>query len=88
MLRSYLRLDNIRNEEIRRRVQVDKDVLTFTEERRVTWYGHVRSFYKNRWIKKVTKWNPMGRRRRGRLRRLCTDKVDEAMDRRRLQDDD
>jgi len=80
------KMDRIRNEEIKRRMGINDDVLGYIEEKRLSWYGHVRRTDRNRWISKVTEWSPIGRRKRGRPRRSWRDEVDEAMERRNLQD--
>ena len=72
------RTDHIPNEEIRRRMGVETDVLKHIEEKRLLWYGHVRRA-QDGWTKRVTDWSPMGKRRRGRPRRSWRDEVDEAM---------
>lgn len=80
------RRDRIRNEEIKRRMGIDKDTYTYIEEQRLIWYGHVRRADENRWIKKITDWSPIGKRKRGRPRRSFRDEVDEAMERRGLEE--
>lgn len=35
------KLDTIPNLEIRRRIKVKKDLMTYIEEKRLIWYGHV-----------------------------------------------
>lgn len=82
------RLDRIRNDEIKRRMGVEKDVLEYIEEKRLLWYGHVRRASENRWIAKVTDWSPIGRRKRGRPRRSWRNEVDDAMERREMNEGD
>ena len=36
------RMDRITNDDVRRRLKVEKDVLVYSEERRLVWHGHVR----------------------------------------------
>lgn len=59
----------MRNEEIRRRMDAKEQTITVIEEKILIWYGHVRRADESRWIKRVTHWSPMGRRKRGRPRR-------------------
>ena len=47
------RADRITNEEIRRRMETERSVIDYIEEKRLVWYGHVRRA-QNRWINKVT----------------------------------
>ncbi|XP_044757821.1 uncharacterized protein LOC123315974 [Coccinella septempunctata] len=82
------RLDRIPNQEIRRRMSVEDDILTFIEEKRLELYGHVRRAPPDRWISRITEWSPLGRRRWGRPRRSFRDEVDSAMTRRNLEDGD
>lgn len=67
-------------------MNVEKDTLNSIEEKRLTWYGHIRRTDPNRWIAKVTEWRPIGKRKRGRPRKFWRDEVDEAMGRRLLED--
>ena len=38
------RADRITNEEIRRRMEVERSVIDYIEERRLVWYGHAVSY--------------------------------------------
>lgn len=80
------RADRIRNEDIRRRMSVEQDIITYIEEKRLIWYGHVRRAPPDRWITRVTDWSPLGRRKRGRPRRSFRDEVDQAMAMRNLEE--
>lgn len=80
------RMDRVRNEEIRQRMNVQTDALNYIEEKRLQWYGHVRRCSSSRWINRVTDWSPIGRRKRGRPRRSWRDEVDEAMEKRNIGD--
>ncbi|CAG9828171.1 unnamed protein product, partial [Diabrotica balteata] len=62
------RMEKITNDEIKRRIEIKKDTLNYIEEKRLTWYGHVRRTDPNRWIAKITEWSPIGKRKRGRPR--------------------
>lgn len=83
-----IRTDRIPNEEIRNRMGIQKDAVSRIEEKQLSWYGHVRRSSDNGWIKKITEWSPMGRRKRGRPKRSWRDDVDEAMEKRGLKDGD
>ncbi|CAG9827828.1 unnamed protein product [Diabrotica balteata] len=80
--------DRIENAEIKRRMGVQSDIIDYIEEKRLSWYGHVRRADRGRWINKITEWSPIGRRKRGRPRRSFRDEIDEAMEKRTLRDGD
>ena len=80
------RLDKVRNEEIREKMNVQNDTLTFIEEKILLWYGHVKRTNINEWVHKITDWSPMGKRKRGRPRRSFRDEVDDAMRKRDLEE--
>lgn len=48
------------------------------------WYRYVRKAPLERWISRVTEWNPTGKKKRERIRRLFRDEVDQAMESRSL----
>ena len=79
-IRDRTRADRITNEETKRRMETERRVIDYIEEKRLVWYGHVRRA-QNRLINKVTEWSPLGRRKRGRPRRSWRDEVDESMQR-------
>lgn len=39
-------------------MNVTKDMLTYTEEKELMWYGHMREAREGRWAFRVTKWSP------------------------------
>ena len=82
------RLDHIRNDDIRRTMGTEETIIDTIERKRLAWYGHLERMNEDRWPKKVWRWIPPGRRKRGRpLRRWKMD-VREAMDTKGLQEGD
>ena len=79
------RLDHVRNEEIRRRVQRDKDIMDTINMKRLIWYGHVQRMPEERWPKKMLDWIPNRRRKRGRPRRAWRENIQLEMEWRNLQ---
>lgn len=82
------RTEHIRNEEIRRRMEVKRNVLEVIEERRLRWYGHLKRMSPGRIPKLAMEWEPEGRRKRGRPRTQWRDKLEESMAGRGLTEDD
>jgi hypothetical protein len=58
--------EKIRNVTIREVMEVRKNILEVTEEKRLRWFGHVKRMPGNRLPLKVLEWEPEGTRRRGR----------------------
>jgi hypothetical protein len=60
------RKEKVRNVTIREIMEVRKNILEVTEEKRLQWFGHVKRMPGNRLPLKVLEWEPVGTRRRGR----------------------
>jgi hypothetical protein len=60
------RKEMVRNVTIREIMEVGKNILEVTEEKRLRWFGHVKRMPGNRLPLKVLEWEPEGTRRRGR----------------------
>jgi hypothetical protein len=60
------RKEKVRNVTIREVMEVRKNILEVTEEKRLRWFGHVKRMPGNRLPLKVLEWEPEGTRRRGR----------------------
>mgnify|MGYP005985278163 FL=1 len=80
-------LQRIPNEEIRYRMKANETVLERIERRELKWFGHLTRMPDDRWPKRLFKWVPPGRRKRGRPRRSWNDGMREAMERRNLDMD-
>jgi hypothetical protein len=46
-------------------MEVGKNILEVTEEKRLQWFGHVKIMPGNRLSLKILEWEPEGTRRRG-----------------------
>jgi hypothetical protein len=44
--------------------------------KQLKWYGHVQGMEERRLTKKVMKWNPPGRRKRGRTKATWAERMD------------
>ena len=60
LIKGVTRLDRLRNEDIRRELEVE-DILRFVERGQLRWYGHVKRMDENRYPKKYMDWIPEGR---------------------------
>jgi hypothetical protein len=59
-------MDRVRNERIRTKIGMKKDILQGIEKQQLRWYGHVMRMEDCRIARHVAEWNPEGKRRRGR----------------------
>ena len=67
--RSSVRLsrkDKIRNAIIKQQMNVTRSLLDDINTKQLKWYGHVQRMEEGRLPKQAMKWNPPGRRKRGR----------------------
>lgn len=83
----YSRRDRIRNDDIRNKMDVKKSILDEIEKKQIVWYGHVMRMTDERWPKRVLKWVPTERQKRGRPRLAWQQGVQEAMTAREMPDD-
>jgi hypothetical protein len=58
------RKEKVRNGTIREVMEVRKNILEVTEEKRLRWFGHVKRMPGNRLPLKVLEWEPEGKRRK------------------------
>lgn len=80
------RLQHIRNEEIRRRMDMEETIIEEIEKKRLLWYGHMRRMQPDRWPQRIWAWRPPERRKRGRPPRTWDEDVREAMNKRQLEE--
>ena len=73
-------MDRVRNEEIRRRVGVEKDLADRVDERVLGWFGHVERMENERLAKQIVGSEVSGPRARGRPRLGWMDGVKRALD--------
>jgi hypothetical protein len=50
-------------------MEVGKNILEVTEEKRLRWFGHVKRIPGNRLPLKILEWEPEGTRRKGKTQR-------------------
>jgi hypothetical protein len=60
------RKDKIRNTVIKQKMNVARSLLEDINTKQLKWYGHVQRMEEGRLPKQVMRWNPPGRRKRGR----------------------
>jgi hypothetical protein len=73
------RKEKVRNSTIREVMEVRKNILEVTEEKRLRWFGHVKRMSGNRLPLKILEWEPVGTRRRGRPKETWIDGVRRSM---------
>jgi hypothetical protein len=81
-------MDRIRNETIRTKMGLKKDILQEIEEQKLRWYGHVMRMEDSKIARQVSEWNPQGKRRRGRPFNTWKDGIRDGMQRRNLKDEE
>jgi hypothetical protein len=81
-------MNRIRNETIRTKMGMKKDILQEIEEKQLRWYGHVMRMDDCRTARQVADWNPQGKRRRGRPVNTWKDGIRDSMQRRNLKDEE
>jgi len=82
------RLEHVRNDEIRRRIDRNKNIMDTINIKRLIWYGHVQRMPEERWPKRMLDWVPNRRRKRGRPRRDLRENIHLEMERRNLRPGD
>jgi hypothetical protein len=80
-------MDKIRNEEIRTKMGIKKNIVQETEEQQLRWYGHVKRTEDGKIVKHVAEREPQGKRKRGRPINTWKDGIRESMKRRELKDE-
>jgi hypothetical protein len=73
------RKEKVRNGTIREIMEVGKNILEVTEEKRLRWFGHVERMPGKRLPRKILEWEPKGTRRRGRPKERWIDGVRRSM---------
>ena len=77
-------MDRVRNEEVRRRTGVTRQLADRAEQGVLRWFGHVERMAEGRLVKKITRSDVRGVRPRGRPRTGWMDSVKRALDARGL----
>jgi hypothetical protein len=78
----------MRNVTIREVMEVGKNILKVTEEKRLRWFGHVKRMPGNRLSLKILELEPEGTRRRGRTKERWIDGVRRSMKNHELTEED
>ena len=78
LIKGVTRLDELRNEDIRRELVVE-DMLKFIERGQLRWDGHVKRIADSRYPKKYLEWIPDGRRQVGRPRKRWLENIDLSL---------
>jgi hypothetical protein len=81
-------MDRIRNETIRTKMEMKKDILQEVEEQQLRWYGHVMGMEDCKIERQVAEWNPQGKRRCGRPVNTWKEGIRDSMQRRNLKDEE
>ena len=82
------RVDRVRNEEVRRRVGVDRSLADRVDQRVLRWYGHMERMNEERLTKRVWRAEVDGVRPRGRPKMRWMDGVKRALDARGMSVED
>jgi hypothetical protein len=81
-------MDKIRNEAIRTKMGIKKNIVQEIEEQQLRWYGHVKRMADGKIVKQVAEWKPQGKRKLGRPVKTWKDGIRESMKRRELKDEE
>jgi hypothetical protein len=82
------RKEKVPNVIIREVMEVGKNILEVTEEKRLRWFGHVKRMLRNKLPLKMLEWEPEGTRRRGRPKQRWIDGVRRSMTNHGLTEED
>jgi hypothetical protein len=82
------RKDKIRNTIIKQKVYVVRSLLDDIKTKQLQWYGHVQRMEEGRLPKKVMKWSPPGRRKRGRPKLTWAEGIRGLLGEKGLMEDD
>ncbi len=77
-------MDRVRNEEVRRRTGVVRDLADRSLQRMLRWFGHVERMEEKCLLKKITESDVRGVRVRGRPRMGWMDSMKRMLDARRM----
>jgi hypothetical protein len=82
------RKEEVRNVTIRENMEVGKNILEVTEEKRLRWFEHVERMPGNRLPLNILEWEPEGTRRRERPKDKWIDGVRRSMTNHGLREED
>ncbi|XP_030747138.1 uncharacterized protein LOC115875773 [Sitophilus oryzae] len=73
------RMERIQNKKIRESMHIQHTIIDEIERRQLVWYGHVEIMSEDRIPKKVLKWIPSERRKRGRPKAMRIGGIHKAI---------
>jgi len=82
------RKDKIRNNIIKQIMNVTRSLLEDIKTKQLKWCGHVQRIDEGRLPKKVMKWSPPGRRKRGRTKLTRAEGIRGLMEEKELMEED
>ena len=82
------RKDKIGNNIIKQKMNVTKSLLEDVKTKQLKWYGHVQRMEEGRLPKKVKKWSPPGRRKRGRPKLTWVERIRGLMGEKGLMEEE
>ena len=82
------RKDKIRNNIIKQKMNLTRSLLGDIKTKQLKWYGHVQRMEEGRLPKKVMKWSPPGRRKRGRPKLTWVEEIRGLMEEKGLMEEE
>ena len=82
------RRDKIRNNVIKKKMNVTRSLLEDIITKQLQWYGHVQRMEEGRLPKEVLEWRPSGRRKLGRPRLTWAEGIRGMMGEKGLKEED
>ena len=82
------RKDKIRNNIFKQKMNVTRSLLEDIKTIQLKWYGHIQRMEEGRLPKKVMKWSPPRRRKRGRPKLTCAEEIRVLMEEKGLMEED
>jgi hypothetical protein len=82
------RKDKIRNNIIKQKMYITRSLLEDIKTKQLKWYGHVQRMEEGRLPKKVMKWRPPGRRKRGRPNLTWAEEIRGLMEEKGLMEEE
>jgi hypothetical protein len=73
----FSRKDRAKNDEIRRPMRVDGNIIQELQSSQLTWYEHVQRMADNRLPKQAVQWKPPWRKKKGRPKLTWIDNIKE-----------
>ena len=82
------RKDKIRNNVIKKKINVTRSLLEDIKTKQLQWYGRVQRMEEGRIPKEVLEWRPSGRRKRGRPKLTWPEGIRGMMGEKGLKEED